>query len=86
MASRITLVILLIGVLLVPAAFPQQAPLQKITINFPARSGGSWPLFIAKEGGYYQKNGLDVTLAFGARPLRKPCTNWLVFSGCPCAV
>jgi ABC-type nitrate/sulfonate/bicarbonate transport system substrate-binding protein len=35
-------------------------------INYPARSGGSWPLFIAKEGGYYQKYGLDVTLGFGA--------------------
>jgi ABC-type nitrate/sulfonate/bicarbonate transport system substrate-binding protein len=40
--------------------------LQKITINFPTRSSASWPLFIAKEGGYYQKYGLDVTLAFGA--------------------
>ena len=66
MASRITLVALLIAVLLVPAAFPQQASLQKIAINFPARSGGSWPLFIAKEGGYYQKYGLDVELKFGA--------------------
>ena len=65
MASRITLVVLLIAVLLVPAAFPQQ-PLQKIAINYQARSGGSWPLFIAKEGGYYQKYGLDVTLEFGA--------------------
>lgn len=66
MASRIALVVLLITVLLVPAAFPQQPPLQKVTINFPARSGGSWPLFLAKEGGYYQKYGLDVTLVFGA--------------------
>jgi len=66
MASRITLVALLIAVLLVPAAFPQQPALQKVTINFPARSGGSWPLFLAKEGGYYQKYGLDVNLEFGA--------------------
>ena len=66
MTSRISLVVLLITVLLVPAAFPQQPALQKVSINFPARSGGSWPLFLAKEGGYYQKYGLDVTLVFGA--------------------
>jgi len=66
MVSRLSLVVLLTLALVVPAAFPQQAALQKITINYPARSGGSWPLFIAKEGGYYQKYGLDVTLEFGA--------------------
>ena len=66
MMSRISLVVLLIVALTAPAAFTQQAPLQKISINYPARSGGSWPLFIAKEGGYYQKYGLDVNLVFGA--------------------
>ena len=66
MISRISLLALLTLALAVPAAFTQQAPLQKVTINYPARSGGSWPLFIAKEGGYYQKYGLDVTLEFGA--------------------
>ena len=25
--------------------------LQKVTLNYPTRSGASWPLFIAKEGG-----------------------------------
>jgi ABC-type nitrate/sulfonate/bicarbonate transport system substrate-binding protein len=44
----------------------QQNPLQKVTINFPTRSAGSWPMFIAKEGGYYEKYGLDVNLVFGA--------------------
>jgi ABC-type nitrate/sulfonate/bicarbonate transport system substrate-binding protein len=67
MVSRITLVALLIAALMVPSVMlPQATALQKITLNYPARSGGSWPLFIAKEGGYYQKYGLDVTLAFGA--------------------
>src|ERR1700752_2287093 len=42
--------------------------LQKITINFPTRSGASWPMYMAKEGGYYQKNGLDVDLQFGVHP------------------
>jgi ABC-type nitrate/sulfonate/bicarbonate transport system substrate-binding protein len=44
-----------------------QAP-QKITINYPNRSGSNWPLFLAKDGGYYQKYGLDVTLTFGVMP------------------
>jgi ABC-type nitrate/sulfonate/bicarbonate transport system substrate-binding protein len=43
-------------------------PLQKVTINFPTRSGASWPSFIAKEGGYYQKYGLDATLVFAGHP------------------
>src|SRR6188472_1891575 len=65
MISKICLVALLALALTAPA-LTQQAPLQKVGINYPARSGGSWPLFIAKEGGYYQKYGLDVTLEFGA--------------------
>ncbi len=43
-------------------------PLQKVTINYPTRSGASWPMYIAKEGGYYQKYGLDVDLQFGVHP------------------
>ena len=31
---------------------PQQQ-LQPITINYPTRTGQVWPLYIAKEGGYY---------------------------------
>src|SRR6478672_12970103 len=42
--------------------------LQKVTINYPTRSGASWPLYIAKQGGYYQKYGLDVDLQFGVHP------------------
>jgi ABC-type nitrate/sulfonate/bicarbonate transport system substrate-binding protein len=49
-------------------ALPLLQQPQKITINFPTRSGASWPLFIAKEGGYYQKYGLDVNLAFATHP------------------
>ncbi len=45
-----------------------QGKLQKVTINYPNRSGSNWPLFLAKDGGYYQKYGLDVTLTFGVHP------------------
>jgi ABC-type nitrate/sulfonate/bicarbonate transport system substrate-binding protein len=41
---------------------------RKETINYPTRSGASWPLYIAKEAGYYQKYGLDVDLQFGVHP------------------
>jgi ABC-type nitrate/sulfonate/bicarbonate transport system substrate-binding protein len=50
-----------------PAQPPAQQP-QKVTINFPTRSGASWPLFIAKEGGYYRKYGLDANLVFANHP------------------
>src|SRR3954452_81644 len=53
---------------LVIAATLHGQQLQKITINYPTRSGASWPLYIAKEGGYYQKYGLDVDLVFGVHP------------------
>jgi ABC-type nitrate/sulfonate/bicarbonate transport system substrate-binding protein len=43
-------------------------PLQKIKINYATRTGQIWPLYIAKEGGYYQKYGLDVELVFGVHP------------------
>jgi len=68
MLKRIGLVLLIIAIL-VPVLIAAQGQLQKTAINFPTRSGASWPMFIAKEGGYYQKYGLDVNLAFGAGTL-----------------
>ena len=61
-------VLVVVALALVATAWPQAQNLQKITINYPTRSGGSWPLFIAKQGGYYQKYGLDVDLQFGVHP------------------
>ena len=52
--------------ILAQLAWPQQ--LQKITINYATRTGQVWPLYIAKEGGYYQKYGLDATLVFAIHP------------------
>src|SRR5262245_63724710 len=57
----------MIGIVILTAVTLAQQP-QKITINYPTRSGASWPLFIAKEGGYYQKYGLDVNLVFANHP------------------
>jgi ABC-type nitrate/sulfonate/bicarbonate transport system substrate-binding protein len=67
MFKRMSLILLIVALLAAPQASTwAQGQLQKISVNFPTRSGASWPLFIAKEGGYYQKNGLDVSLEFGA--------------------
>jgi ABC-type nitrate/sulfonate/bicarbonate transport system substrate-binding protein len=49
------------------AAVAAQAP-QKVTINYPTRSGATWPLYLARDGGYYRKQGLDVDLQFGVHP------------------
>lgn len=43
-------------------------PLQKIVAMVGARSGASWPLWLAKDGGYYRKHGLDVELVFAVHP------------------
>src|SRR5215813_9789953 len=59
----------LIAVVLLTSVLMSARQLQKTAINFPTRSGASWPMFIAKEGGYYQKYGLDVNLAFGSGPI-----------------
>jgi ABC-type nitrate/sulfonate/bicarbonate transport system substrate-binding protein len=45
-----------------------QTARQEITINYPARAPANWPLFIAKEGGYFEKYGLNVKLVFGVHP------------------
>src|SRR5881296_3644354 len=67
MFKRMGFTVLVVAIL-VNGVLAQQPPLQKIAINFPTRSGASWPLYIAKEGGYYQKYGLDVDLQFGVHP------------------
>ena len=45
-----------------------QSPTQDITINYPAKAPANWPLFMAKEGGYYQKYGLNAKMVFAAHP------------------
>jgi len=50
------------------AALPAFAQLKDITVNYPAKATANWPLFLAKEGGYYQKYGLDAKLVFAVHP------------------
>ena len=54
--------------LLLPGAPAQAASLQKVTINYATRTGTTWPLYIAKEAGYFEKYGLDASLVFGVHP------------------
>jgi ABC-type nitrate/sulfonate/bicarbonate transport system substrate-binding protein len=54
--------------LLASCARETAPPVRKVVITYPSRSASGWPLFLAKEGGYYAKYGLDVTLTFGVHP------------------
>ncbi len=56
------------AMLTAPSALAQGAPLQKVNINYPTRTGQVWPQYIAKEGGYYEKYGFDANLVFGVHP------------------
>lgn len=53
------------AVLFVAPVFSQT---RDITINYPAKAPANWPIFLAKEGGYYQKYGLNAKLAFAVHP------------------
>jgi ABC-type nitrate/sulfonate/bicarbonate transport system substrate-binding protein len=50
------------------SAMPVFGQLKEITVNYPAKATANWPLFLAKEGGYYQKYGLDAKLVFAVHP------------------
>ncbi len=55
----------------VAAPFMRPAAAQearRLTIAYPARTTPAWPLYIAKEGGYYAKHGLTAQIAFGVHP------------------
>lgn len=68
MALKLRIALLLALALAGSGIHAQAPPLQKIVINYPTRTGQIWPLYIAKEGGYYQKYGYDVSLVFGVHP------------------
>jgi ABC-type nitrate/sulfonate/bicarbonate transport system substrate-binding protein len=59
--------ILLLAMLAASCGWAQTAR-REITINYPARAPANWPLFIAKEGGYFEKYGLNAKLVFGVHP------------------
>ncbi|MBV8842415.1 MAG: ABC transporter substrate-binding protein [Bryobacterales bacterium] len=46
----------------------QSQPLHKVTINFASRTGTTWPLYIAKDAGSFEKYGLDANIVFAVHP------------------
>jgi ABC-type nitrate/sulfonate/bicarbonate transport system substrate-binding protein len=66
---RLTLLPVVIVLAAYHASSEPRQQLQKIRISYPTRTGQSWPLYIAKEGGYYQKYGLDADIVFGGSPI-----------------
>jgi ABC-type nitrate/sulfonate/bicarbonate transport system substrate-binding protein len=60
--------LLLTPILAAVCGFGQTPGLQKVTVNYAAKTGTTWPMYLAKEGGYYSKYGLDVTLVFAVHP------------------
>ncbi len=47
--------------------------LQKITINYPTRSGASWHLYLAKDGGYYKSTVSTSTCSSASTRPAWPC-------------
>lgn len=66
--GRRTLLQAAAGSLLAPALVRAQPQAVKLTIAYPTRSGASWPLWLARHAGIYQKHGLDVALEFAVHP------------------
>jgi ABC-type nitrate/sulfonate/bicarbonate transport system substrate-binding protein len=66
--AALTFALLLINPLPASAQHLSVAKIQKVTALYGARSGASWPMWIAQDGGYYRKHGLDVELVFGVHP------------------
>jgi ABC-type nitrate/sulfonate/bicarbonate transport system substrate-binding protein len=65
--ARAVLFVLISTVLIAGSNFSKPAP-SHITISYSAITGPTWPLYIAKDGGYYAKYGLDVNLVYGVHP------------------
>jgi ABC-type nitrate/sulfonate/bicarbonate transport system substrate-binding protein len=55
-------------ILIATRGFAEARELLKITISYAATTGPTWPLYVAKTGGYYEKYGLDVNLVYGVHP------------------
>ena len=58
----------LLALLRVGAVHVSAQPLPKTVAMIGARSGASWPLWIAKDAGLYAKYGLDVELVYAVHP------------------
>lgn len=62
------IVLALLAAVVPGLASAQSKPLEKIVVNYATRTGTTWPLYIAKEGGYFEKYGFDAKIVFGVHP------------------
>jgi len=65
---RSLLAFLFLSAILIAGTGARPPAQSQITINYPSITGPTWPLYVAREGGYYAKYGLDVNLVFGEHP------------------
>ena len=65
---RTLLAFLFLSAILIAGTGARPPAQSQITINYPSITGPTWPLYVAREGGYYAKYGLDVNLVFGEHP------------------
>jgi ABC-type nitrate/sulfonate/bicarbonate transport system substrate-binding protein len=68
MTSRLKIALMVVASLAAFSCASAPEPVRKVVVNYPNKSGSQWPLFLAKEGGFYAKYGLDVELNFGVHP------------------
>jgi NitT/TauT family transport system substrate-binding protein len=54
----------LFGIAIPSFSLAASAPLEKLTIGWSAIAGSQAPFWITKEGGLFEKNGLDVTMIY----------------------
>ncbi|MDB5569151.1 MAG: transporter substrate-binding protein [Hyphomicrobiales bacterium] len=47
---------------------PAQQKLTDVKIVYPAPSSTTWPIWVAKEAGYFEKHGLNMTVQMGIHP------------------
>jgi len=65
---RVSAAVVLMTLLILAAPNSFAQPRQKTVAMIGARSGASWPLWIAKEARLYAKYGLDVELVYAVHP------------------
>ena len=64
MTSRGSLFLMLVMILFIVPARPASAQLNKLRVGYSSVSAGQSVLWVTKEAGIFQKNGLDVELLF----------------------
>jgi len=86
--TRLSIAVLAVAVLLSIGMTPSGIfgqELKKVSLGFPAVSGGFLPFYIAQEEGYYKQEGLDpqIQMIRGAISVRTLISNTLDYNTAP---